>query len=86
MDKIYTIGTGRLYLSGHYATRDAAMRAAKKESLHDEQDINVYYGDTPDGAVMIAAYRRGALVYNKKNKATQAHERVFLKGALYGNN
>lgn len=82
MDKVYTIGTGRLYLSGHYATRDAATRAAKKESLRDEQDINVYYGDTPDGAVMVAAYRRGALVYNKKNKATQAHERVFIKRGL----
>lgn len=78
MDKIYTIGTGRLYLSGHYATRAAAMRAAKKESMRDEQDINVYHGDTPDGAVMIAAYRRGSLVYNQNNKATQAHERVFL--------
>lgn len=65
MDKVYTIGTGRLYLSGHYATRGAAMRAAKKESMRDEQDINVYHGYTPDGAVMIAAYNRGALVYNE---------------------
>ena len=44
----------------------------------------ILYSKEPDGAVMITAYRRGALVYNKKNKATQAHERVFLKGALYG--
>lgn len=68
MDKIYMIGTGRLYLSGHYATRAAAMRAAKKESMHDEQDINVYHGNASLDAVMIAAYNRGTLVYNQRTK------------------
>lgn len=82
MDKIYTIGTGRLYLSGHYATRAAAMRAAKRESMRDEQDINVYHGDAPSGAVMVAAYRRGALVYNQKNKAARKAEKA--KGGQNG--
>lgn len=81
MDKIYTIGTGRLYLSGHYATRDAArLRCRWERHTAPEYFTGCFDILAPlDGAEQAAKICASEYERHKENKARLKAERATKK-------